>query len=493
VNSRALTTSGLGCWRSFRADSNIAFATVICLLALAVAVSTTLNLGMTESWFDDQRIVATAALIACSSIAILSTGMPSVERMAIVALAALVLGLISCLLAERPFAAALEWATFAMVCVTLLHLLPTSKTTIANCAALVGLGIASAYCTGVVSNYVASLTLRFPVSSEIFLVGFANPRFPGQLQALTLPLLFVAYTRCRHFMQTHLVMAIAVLWWTCLIGSGSRTGWIAVAVAGVVVSVLAGRRSARLLKFGVVGAIGGMLCYATFFLLIPEWFALDTALESGRFSDFGSVNSRWILGTLALELAVKSPLLGAGPMHFAYFYNGEGAHPHNLALQLIAEWGFVAAALFAALIAGLGIALARAVRRNGDCDLGMALLAAFTVWLVGVQADGYLVIPSSQLVSALILMLAYAYVRTTDPVPDVRTRSIQLSGQLWRVVGILSISISVGLAVSPFGRPSERERLWRAEHPQSHLWPRFWQQGWIGPDQDHTARRSRNQ
>ena len=39
-----------------------------------------------------------------------------------------------------------------------------------------------------------------------------------------------------------------------------------------------------------------------------------------------------------MEAMIANPLLGLGPAHFAYAYNGEGAHPHNFWLQLAAEW-----------------------------------------------------------------------------------------------------------------------------------------------------------
>jgi O-antigen ligase len=64
-----------------------------------------------------------------------------------------------------------------------------------------------------------------------------------------------------------------------------------------------------------------------------------TVIESGRFSNFASVGSRWTLWRISMEAALAHPLLGIGPMHFAYVDNGEGAHPHNFWLQLAAEWG----------------------------------------------------------------------------------------------------------------------------------------------------------
>jgi hypothetical protein len=49
-------------------------------------------------------------------------------------------------------------------------------------------------------------------------------------------------------------------------------------------------------------------------------------------------------------------------------------------------------------------------------------------------------------------------------------------------------AILLSLPFSAFGQFEQREASWRAAHPTALLLPRFWQQGWIGPDRDATAR-----
>jgi len=178
-------------------------------------------------------------------------------------------------------------------------------------------------------------------------------------------------------------------------------------------------------------------------------------------------------------------------MHFAYEYNGEGAHPHNFWLQLAAEWGLPAALLIGTTAAAFYASLFKRVVRESDPttkEVGLAVVTAVGVWGIGTQADGYMTVPTSQAMSAVILILATSWLRSVSAVTKFSPGSARLDWVL-RGLGVLSIVILATLPQSPFGQPSEREQLWRAEHSHDWLWPRFWQQGWIGPDQDPTARR----
>ena len=51
----------------------------------------------------------------------------------------------------------------------------------------------------------------------------------------------------------------------------------------------------------------------------------------------------------------------------------------------------------------------------------------------------------------------------------------------------IALAVLAALPFSEFGQPTRREQAWRAEHQGQTLWPRFWQQGWIGPGGDPSA------
>jgi hypothetical protein len=89
--------------------------------------------------------------------------------------------------------------------------------------------------------------------------------------------------------------------------------------------------------------------------------------------------------------------------------------------------------------------------------------------------------------STVILMLAVMWLRQVQPVVESRP-VLRASGRLLQLVGAGALVILVYLPFTPFGQPTSREMAWRSEKPGAFMWPRFWQQGWIGPDQDPTAR-----
>jgi Na+-transporting NADH:ubiquinone oxidoreductase subunit NqrB len=96
-----------------------------------------------------------------------------------------------------------------------------------------------------------------------------------------------------------------------------------------------------------------------------------------------------------------------------------------------------------------------------------------------------MVVPTSQAVSAVVLALGVALL---PPVPSSK-RVAQVATLGWRMVVFLSAVGLCVVAASPLGDPVTRHQKWLAEQAEPILLaPRFWQQGWIGPDADPTAR-----
>jgi putative inorganic carbon (hco3(-)) transporter len=217
---------------------------------------------------------------------------------------------------------------------------------------------------------------------------------------------------------------------------------------------------------------------------------VTAAPETGRFSDFSSVGARWKLWRISVESALAHPFLGLGPMHFAYVDNGDGAHPHNFWLQLAAEWGIPAALLIGAVTVGFFVRLWRTARVEADPTMkriGVAMVAVVLAWGVGTMSDGYMVIPTSQVMSTAVLMLAVMWLRLASPsiAPSPKGRLIPA---IWTIFCAIALTALALLPTTEFGQPTRREQAWRAEHPGGFMWPRFWQQGWIGPNNDPTAR-----
>jgi putative inorganic carbon (hco3(-)) transporter len=455
-------------------------------LGLVVALASTTGIGIGNSWFDEQRILllVTVGLVVVVS---LFTRQDFASGSAFAIVVVLTLGLVSALVAARPYAAALEWSVFCLLLFAVLSVRLASTRLIAVSASIVLACIAATYSTGVLTNFVSSLILGFPLGPETLLVGFSNSRFPAQLQALTLPLLPIAHALAPSRLWRSVLVVVGVMWWTCLIGSGSRTSWLAMMSATLVVlAASAGGRRWAWLQVRYFAA--GLALWFIAFFVIPAVMGIPAEPEVNRLSL--SSPTRLFLWENSLWTALEHPLLGIGPMHFAYSGNDVAAHPHNLWLQLAAEWGVPAMLLLLVLAVALFVKLFNSVRAQTspqEQDLGAALLAAYSVWCIGNLADGFMVIPTSQAASLIILILAIGWVRCQGRLDSPR-HMLRYAPQVLRAQAVVALGVLLALPFSNFGSPTERELAWRAENPTSLFLPRFWQQGWIGPDQDPTAR-----
>jgi hypothetical protein len=178
-------------------------------------------------------------------------------------------------------------------------------------------------------------------------------------------------------------------------------------------------------------------------------------------------------------------------MHFAYTYNPIAAHPHNFWIQLAGEWGLPAAVLAVFAVLAFFGRLVLAVRRCADPfqqEVGLTLVAATTAWGIGTLADGNMVVPTSQAMSVVVLMLGVTWLRGQSPAVSAPNTVAVMAGWAFHLLALLAVVAVASLPFTRFGSPSAREAVWRTENPGDLFLPRFWQQGWIGPEHDTTAR-----
>lgn len=471
-------------------DSHVR-CSILELQVLAAAILTlvllTTGLAIAGSWYDEQRggVLILTSLLAL--VALVRCPRPSTP-VALMLLGVAVSGIVSASLSLRPLLAAIEWANWILFLSILLLIRPSHPRSVARAASYFSIVVGGGYVIAVVSRYFSAIAVGFPVGADTLLVGVANPRFPAHLQMLTLPLIPVAFALCKSKQRRVLVSSIAVLWWMCFVGSGSRTGWLAVSVALFAASAcgVEGRKLARRSVFWAV--IGAVVYYLAFFVA-PALGGFPTQPETGRLSEFGSGGTRKLLWVGAFQKALEHPVFGVGPMHFAYVYNGIAAHPHNFWMQIASEWGVAVTLLVVAATIWLlrrGYVNAQRSHAAEESDLGLAaaVFAALVAWTIGIQLDGLMVVPLSQLASLIVLALAVALLRPAVPVAEHWAGPWIVSTLILSAIATLSLLLFV-----PFGEASLREREWRTEQPAGALLlPRFWQQGWIGPDQDPSAR-----
>lgn len=469
---------------------------ILFAVAAFVFLAPNVDFAANLQWHDGQRLAQLAVL----AVVMLTLAMPGAARSladtwALLAwwirsalLAAFALGLLSSASAPLPRWALLEWGLLWLLLVVAVGVAAQYRRFGARLdqpLVLLMLATATAYATSVCVVYITMLLIG-PDYRQIFdirelYVSFSNIRFFGHIQTMMLPFLLLpamwwGTTRTRRVM----LWIVPAIWWLLVVGSGTRGTWVALLV-GVVAVALYGRSVGRQwIKWQFAGLLCGLLCYALFILLIPQLLDQPAAFLH-RAGDIVSLSLREVLWATAIEFTVQNPLLGVGPMHYAYFATAVAAHPHNAVLQWLAEWGVPAAVLFSAVCAAAGLTFARHVRRTVDVVgehqglTGVALLAALAGAAAQAMVDGVLVMPVSQMLLALLCgwaMGIYLAARAVcrSPVHDALVMVFTL---------IAAGMVAYGVAPE-IGRIAEREQAYLAAHPlDPRLLPRFWAQGWI--------------
>lgn len=468
---------------------------VVCAVAAFVFLAPNVDFAVDLAWHDGQRLAQLALLLtallaltlpgAAAQAAAIWAGFSAAIRIAL--LSALGLGLVSSLAAPLPRWALLEWGQLWL-------LLMITMAIAAQCRqfaerldrplVVVFFATATAYAISSGAVYVVMLLIG-PVYGQIFdvrelYVSFSNVRFFGHIQTMLLPfLLLPAMWWGRTRWQRILLWSVPVIWWMLAVGSGTRGTWVALLVGVMVVFFYGGQTGRKWIKWQFGGLLCGALCYGLFIETIPR--LLDQpAWFLHRTGDIVSLSLREVLWTTALDFAARHPLLGVGPMHYAYFATRVAAHPHNAVLQWLAEWGIPAALLLTAVCAVAGLAFAGHVKRTVDQAgerglVKLALLAALAGAAAQAMVDGVLVMPVSQTLLALLCGWAISIYFAARVVRCGRVQYVILIA-----VTLIAASVVVWGVAPEIGHLAEREKSYLASHPpDTPLLPRFWVQGWI--------------
>lgn len=352
------------------------------------------------------------------------------------------------------------------------------------CSALLSFAIGTRYLAGVLSE---GTLLR-----EQLIPGYSNYRFHNHVQCVTIPLLAVFVARPgasrAQYVLGFTVLALEFCW---LAFTGGRATMLALAAGVCVVTVVYRFQSWRWLRaFGSCALVGAVL-YWVLFAAVPSLFGIAgdyTALDTVERSVADTGQTRKLLWDLALRYIAESPWIGIGPMHFAHRINPEAAHPHNIYLQIAAEWGLPVLAIVL-VFAGLGMRrLVRATRRSDnpeDATLGVGLTAACVAIAVDGAFSGNFVMPNSQLWIAFALGLAAAYVvrievRNAPAIsraPVGRTADIRWPIVVATVLSQVALWQGVWPEILDVSAHVDRVRAEIVTNERDN--PRFWSHGWF--------------
>lgn len=474
-------------------------------LMLYLLVTISLNI---YGWHDQQRIaqlgllfILLASHVVCRGVLLshrargrgLAEAFPSFSSLSVLLVTGFVLcGLASAILACFPRWALLEWALLLSASFGALgvaQLRQVDSVQFDRAVLLVLASVCVFYLLGFLGRY-AVLFAGLPLRVWDMFTGFANLRFFGQFQTMTLPLLTVAVICAQSTLHRWSAFALLSGWWMLSITSGTRGTWLALAVAFVAVWLL-GRQSGRsLVRWQLAGIAVGLILYVLLFFAMP--YALGNVPELiNRLPAFTSLSLRDVLWTEAWRMICAHPLLGVGPMHFAAVPNGVGAHPHNAVLQIAAEWGVPAMLMLLALVAiGFWRFVKMLCATKDEISFGnvlrFALFAALVAAATQSLVDGVIVMPYSQVMLMVIAGWSmgiydesYASSKKGIPIPSLSFVSVCWKATALIGVAALLFGTVIVLALPDVPHLQERMQRYIDVHHSTYFLPRFWQQGWI--------------
>jgi hypothetical protein len=249
-----------------------------------------------------------------------------------------------------------------------------------------------------------------------------------------LPLIFY-----RNRLVYILCLLVLGLHWYIILITGARGSFVSIASACIFAAmILPSPVRSRLLSWQLAGLVLGAVIYAAV-LINFETNSADEFSSSGiqhsqqvtplqtrpvqegtrkfksesRFFDKSlgrpmiHTSGRMGMWSRASRDALTNPILGIGPMNYACASDAWFGHPHNLPLQIAAEWGIPVAIAICAVFIALGFGIVQKVRHekygSGEENIFAGLI--FTgVIAAALHAclSGVMVMPASQVTGLLL-------------------------------------------------------------------------------------------
>jgi len=309
-------------------------------------------------------------------------------------------------------------------------------------------------------------------------IGFAHPRFLNQFQTWTLPLIVLPglIWPIRNKAARFGLHLLAMGWWMLLFGSGGRGTTLAMATACLLVGIVYRKQAWPWLRAQGVAFLGGGLLYWLLFKMVvtSQSSLLDRSLTSGSL--------REVLWERAWLMVQQHPLLGVGPMHYAYQVEDLAAHPHNVVLQWAAEWGLPATLLITGLFLWGLLALVRCFKTHAAATsqqqvVQVALTASLVAAIGHALLSGITIMPLSQLAMVLITGWAWGlWLKSGTQAGYTPWRSSPWILRLIVAASLLGMVWGTSLYVLDL---KHQQAIFKEAKQTTTFRPRFWQQGFI--------------
>lgn len=319
------------------------------------------------------------------------------------------------------------------------------------------------------------------LSSELVTIsnlipGYDNYRFLNHCQTITIPLLTFLLIKERSINRTGILNNIAFFSlttsWSLLFLTGGR-GTLAAFTASALLVFFLKRKAAIsfLISFTLIGFIG-YLQSKILYTIIPNIInkPLDTISSIER-SKTNFLSGREELWLCAIEKFKENPTLGISPMGFSNYCKeiNFGAHPHNIYIQTIVEWGFPGIIVLI-LIAIFLISIYKNIPKR------LSVFIIFTTFSIAVDGlvSGNFVMPTSQIWIVIFFGMLYGSTQADSEEKNPSIRRIKHMTQAITFIMIL-ILIYTSFATYQYSLKSQSDHT----TTRSLLKPRAWSAGYL--------------
>jgi putative inorganic carbon (hco3(-)) transporter len=465
-----------------RISQTLALLTFVALVTLLPSVQ---FMPKSIIWFNDRQrllellllsfVLLDAILVGLANIANQVPIPPKIRNAFFVLLG---LTIVSCSLAQSPRHALVETSVFAGLCYLALfvtHLFNENKQVFFHRLIYALWASILLYMLSFYTGYITATVFKTPLNWPFPFTGFTNVRSFNQYQLWSLGLICIPLLINDLKKNARIWLQIALAgWWVLLFYSASR-GVLLAWLVSILATALTYQKSAwPFLRQQIIQITTGFLGYNILFKVMPA--LLQHNLVTGTVMR-ETTNDRVGLWSQAITLIREFPLLGVGPMHFAWF-SQSNAHPHNSVLQLAAEFGLPATLIVLTIVAyGLNCWFRKfnsnTLKKHNKLDSQLAIILFFTITINAAYSmvDGVIVTPISQVLMFTVigLMIGHYTYDLTSNIKDANLRpefrqifaGLVLLAMIWSTLPEVVKGLSSNEKGFSMGYTAAGPRFWR--------------------------------
>ncbi len=464
------------------------------LIAILLISSLTPSFDFLDGFnrYDEKRLFQISAITLLGICSLLLTEVrnsvyttlrtiPLASRLAITVF--FIFGILSALFSESPRHSFIEISLFILLFLTALYISSViTRNTITTSEWLMTTFVfaIALHFTAFLSQFIMVLQGRIEPSFAGLFTGFLNPRFENQWEGMILPILVgtAIYYKDQSLKVFYITLFLSAFIWMNILFSSGRGVVIATFIGVLLTGILFKAHRKIWWKLNLSVLASGTVLYGL--VIFAIYLFTDTSMLANQHLIDSSSSGRLTLWLSALELTNLNPFIGIGPMQFSQLdQNQIAAHPHNIILQLLVEWGVIAMLLAVAItvygfIKWISFSTEQIKSNPESTILYSALTSAFITENLHALVSGVWVMPLSQLTLIIIIGWMYGLYIHMNTKPSTNSK------QSFFITAILLTLITFIYGLYPeLSHLSNWIQTSFETTGESLMHPRLWSQGYI--------------